>query len=113
MSRPLVKICGMTRMQDVELCAALGADLLESLEIAVGPRLRVDHGVGRAVHLAEQLGVDRLLIPLLVLVVLDPLVVAHRDASGVGKDVWNDENIILLKNFIRLWSCRIVRSFND
>ena len=28
MPRPLVKICGMTRMQDVELCAKLGADLL-------------------------------------------------------------------------------------
>jgi len=28
MPRPLVKVCGMTRMEDVELCTALGADLL-------------------------------------------------------------------------------------
>lgn len=28
MSRPLVKVCGMTRMEDVELCTELGADLL-------------------------------------------------------------------------------------
>lgn len=28
MSRPLVKVCGMTRMDDVELCMELGVDLL-------------------------------------------------------------------------------------
>jgi phosphoribosylanthranilate isomerase len=38
MSRPLVKICGMTRMQDVELCAALGADLLGFIFHPKSPR---------------------------------------------------------------------------
>ncbi len=38
MSRPLVKICGMTRMQDVELCASLGADLLGFIFHPKSPR---------------------------------------------------------------------------
>lgn len=38
MPRPLVKICGMTRMQDVELCAALGADLLGFIFHPKSPR---------------------------------------------------------------------------
>lgn len=38
MSRPLVKICGMTRMEDVELCAALGADLLGFIFHPKSPR---------------------------------------------------------------------------
>lgn len=38
MPRPLVKICGMTRMEDVELCAELGADLLGFIFHPKSPR---------------------------------------------------------------------------
>ena len=38
MDRPLVKICGMTRMQDVELCSRLGADLLGFIFHPASPR---------------------------------------------------------------------------
>jgi phosphoribosylanthranilate isomerase len=38
MARPLVKICGMTRMQDVELCSRLGADLLGFIFHPASPR---------------------------------------------------------------------------
>ncbi|BCS90033.1 phosphoribosylanthranilate isomerase [Pseudodesulfovibrio sediminis] len=38
MPRPLVKICGMTRMQDVELCVELGADLLGFIFHPKSPR---------------------------------------------------------------------------
>ena len=38
MPRPLVKICGMTRMEDVELCARLGADLLGFIFHPKSPR---------------------------------------------------------------------------
>ncbi|HKI82351.1 MAG TPA: phosphoribosylanthranilate isomerase [Pseudodesulfovibrio sp.] len=38
MSRPLVKVCGMTRMQDVELCVDLGVDLLGFIFHPKSPR---------------------------------------------------------------------------
>jgi phosphoribosylanthranilate isomerase len=38
MDRPLVKICGMTRMEDVELCTRLGADLLGFIFHPKSPR---------------------------------------------------------------------------
>jgi phosphoribosylanthranilate isomerase len=38
MPRPLVKICGMTRMEDVELCTRLGADLLGFIFHPASPR---------------------------------------------------------------------------
>jgi len=38
MARPVVKVCGMTRMQDVELCVELGADLLGFIFHPKSPR---------------------------------------------------------------------------
>lgn len=38
MQRPLVKICGLTRMRDVRLCVDLGADLLGFIFHARSPR---------------------------------------------------------------------------
>ena len=38
MPRPIVKICGMTRMEDVELCTQLGADLLGFIFHPKSPR---------------------------------------------------------------------------
>jgi phosphoribosylanthranilate isomerase len=38
MARPLIKICGMTRMEDVALCASLGADLLGFIFHPASPR---------------------------------------------------------------------------
>lgn len=38
MARPLVKVCGMTRMEDVELCTQLGADLLGFIFHPKSPR---------------------------------------------------------------------------
>ena len=38
MPRPIVKICGMTRMEDVELCSQLGADLLGFIFHPKSPR---------------------------------------------------------------------------
>jgi phosphoribosylanthranilate isomerase len=38
MRRPLVKICGMTRMEDVALCTDLGADLLGFIFHPASPR---------------------------------------------------------------------------
>ncbi|WP_319471843.1 phosphoribosylanthranilate isomerase [uncultured Pseudodesulfovibrio sp.] len=38
MPRPLVKVCGMTRMQDVELCMELGVDLLGFIFHPKSPR---------------------------------------------------------------------------
>lgn len=38
MSRPLVKVCGMTRMKDVELCVDLGVDLLGFIFHPKSPR---------------------------------------------------------------------------
>jgi len=38
MSRPLVKVCGMTRMEDVELCMELGVDLLGFIFHPKSPR---------------------------------------------------------------------------
>ena len=39
MPRPLVKVCGMTRMEDVELCVDLGVDLLGFIFHPQSPRL--------------------------------------------------------------------------
>lgn len=38
MPRPLVKVCGMTRMEDVELCTELGVDLLGFIFHPSSPR---------------------------------------------------------------------------
>ncbi|WP_319542554.1 phosphoribosylanthranilate isomerase [uncultured Pseudodesulfovibrio sp.] len=38
MARPLVKVCGMTRMEDVELCVDLGVDLLGFIFHPKSPR---------------------------------------------------------------------------
>ncbi|WFS63482.1 phosphoribosylanthranilate isomerase [Pseudodesulfovibrio thermohalotolerans] len=38
MTRPLVKVCGMTRMEDVELCVELGVDLLGFIFHEKSPR---------------------------------------------------------------------------
>ncbi|WP_272700830.1 phosphoribosylanthranilate isomerase [Desulfovibrio sp. Fe33] len=38
MARPLVKVCGMTRMEDVELCVKLGVDLLGFIFHEKSPR---------------------------------------------------------------------------
>lgn len=38
MARPLVKVCGMTRMEDVELCMELGVDLLGFIFHPKSPR---------------------------------------------------------------------------
>lgn len=38
MPRPLVKVCGMTRMEDVELCTRLGVDLLGFIFHPKSPR---------------------------------------------------------------------------
>ena len=38
MPRPLVKVCGMTRMQDVNLCTELGVDLLGFIFHPTSPR---------------------------------------------------------------------------
>jgi len=38
MHRPLIKICGMTRMEDVRLCVSLGADLLGFIFHPASPR---------------------------------------------------------------------------
>lgn len=38
MPRPLVKVCGMTRMEDVELCMGLGVDLLGFIFHPKSPR---------------------------------------------------------------------------
>nr|WP_321255842.1 phosphoribosylanthranilate isomerase [uncultured Pseudodesulfovibrio sp.] len=39
MARPLVKVCGMTRMEDVKLCVDLGVDLLGFIFHPKSPRL--------------------------------------------------------------------------
>ena len=49
MPRPLVKICGMTRMEDVELCTRLGADLLGFIFHPKSPR-NADPDFAASVH---------------------------------------------------------------
>src|SRR5438270_6436248 len=77
-------------------------------------RVRKMHHVLKGLTQDElKLLIDGGFLPEIALAVLHPFKIRRGNAAGVGKNVWNDEDFFVGKDFIRGSRCGTVGAFTD
>src|SRR5262245_27359766 len=71
------------------------------------------YGIKTIHHNLFEAFVDGFEIPKITLAILNPLEVRNRDASGIGKNVWNDEDFLVKQDLVRLSRSRTVGALAD